>query len=194
ASSGNASPRMEQWRAVLRSRAAAQSEVDLPARRQKMEGAEVPIERLQFGAKRSELWTDGIADTSENIKLEVLVAHGMDTILADMVQPTTVKNYAGTLSARESDWARAAKLYGKHDVETTNAFQTIVMRTRVRVAEAIMLMSLKEFADRPMKLKRLLNIEREQLQEAGWWEEVFIGLRARVDEAAKWVRKAGTSA
>ena len=186
ATAGAASTRLEQWQVALRSRLMAQSEIDLPARRQKLDEAAIPIERLQFGTARGELWSEGLVNDPG---LESLLAHATDSILADYTAPTTVKNHALTLSARETEWTRAAKLYGQYDQQVAHKYQKVVMHTTVRVAEATCLMTLKECAGRPMKLKRILGTEQQELAASGWWEHVQVDLRSQVENATKWSRK-----
>eukprot|EP00959_Pyramimonas_sp_CCMP1952_P197878 4138343-Pyramimonas_sp.AAC.1 len=67
------------------------------------------------------------------------------------------------------------------------------MSAQVRVSEATCLMALKGCPDRPMKLKRMLNAERDQLAASGWRGHVHVALRAHVEDKSKWSRKPGTS-
>ncbi|CAK0881730.1 unnamed protein product, partial [Prorocentrum cordatum] len=187
AAAGAASTRLEQWQVALRCRLTAQAEIDLPARRQKLDESAIPIERLQFGTARGELWSGGLAADAE---LDQLLARATDSILADYTAPLTVKNHAVTLSTRETEWTAAAKLYQQHDQTVTEQYQKMVMHTKVRVSEATCLMALKEFSGRPMKLKRLLSSERDELAASGWWGHVQPALRAQVEDATKWSRKA----
>ena len=186
-----ASARVLQWQGDFKQRINEQSGIDLQAKLQRMKEAAAPLEHIQFGTCAGDVWSSSMGELGE-CEFDAMLRHAEDTILHDITQPLTTKAAAAQLSTREQEWSDATKLYGQHDAEVSRSYKNIVMSTYVRVAKAVMLMSLKIVAGRPMKLKRLLAAEKSNLVQAGWWEEVHSALRFHVDQAVLWTRGGGT--